>query len=196
MRAVKNRTKIAFVLLVMLLLAAFPKAWAEEIGSITIRLQWQGAPLPGGSVKLYRVEGWELSPAPPFSPEQARALAAYAQANGIAGREEIPDSGGAVVFTGLKPGAYLLVQEETSEGFLPFEPFLVLLPCPVEDSLLYDVDASPKCAPRPMEPGTPPGLPQTGQINWPVPVLGGAGLMLLAAGVVMCFGGRRRGDGT
>ena len=29
------------------------------------------------------------------------------------------------------------------------------------------------------------GLPQTGQLNWPVPVLAGLGTLFLAAGVIL-----------
>ncbi|MDD5931112.1 MAG: SpaA isopeptide-forming pilin-related protein [Oscillospiraceae bacterium] len=38
----------------------------------------------------------------------------------------------------------------------------------------------------PQEPGKPT-LPQTGQLNWPVPVLAAAGLGLFAAGWALCF---------
>ena len=62
----------------------------------------------------------------------------------------------------------------------------------------YDIDAAGKFKPTP-KPDTPdkpntPGshLPQTGQLNWPVPVLAGAGLVLFALGWWLCFGQRKR----
>lgn len=36
-----------------------------------------------------------------------------------------------------------------------------------------------------------PKLPQTGQLNWPVPVMAAAGLTLFAVGWVLCFGRRK-----
>lgn len=38
----------------------------------------------------------------------------------------------------------------------------------------------------------PSELPQTGQLNWPIPVLSGLGLMLCALGVVFCAGRRKK----
>ena len=55
---------------------------------------------------------------------------------------------------------------------------------PLADSTgwIYDVDASPKVgATVPSTPDTP-SLPQTGQLNWPVPVLACSGILLFAAG--------------
>lgn len=57
---------------------------------------------------------------------------------------------------------------------------------------VYDVDAHPKAGTSSRKTTqTPPtqevlsALPQTGQLNWPVPVLAVTGAVLVAAGVVL-----------
>ena len=45
--------------------------------------------------------------------------------------------------------------------------------------------------PPPSEPDGP-DLPQTGQLNWPVPVLAVLGMLLVTAGVVLCTTEKRR----
>ena len=57
---------------------------------------------------------------------------------------------------------------------------------------VYDVDAQPKAGTSSRKTTqTPPtqevlsALPQTGQLNWPVPVLAVTGAVLVAAGVVL-----------
>ena len=48
-----------------------------------------------------------------------------------------------------------------------------------------DNPVSPENPDNPVSPSTPdkPVLPQTGQLNWPVPVLAGGGIALVAAGL-------------
>ena len=89
------------------------------------------------------------------------------------------DANGQVTFDALEPGLYLLVQNETVEGYLPAAPFLVFLPLLEDRAYVYNVDASPKVeiktaataepTPKPTTPDTK--LPQTGQLNWPIPFL-------------------------
>ena len=81
------------------------------------------------------------------------------------------------------------------------EPFLVSVPMEENGSYIYDVDASPKVelAKLPVEPSKPeqpelPGgskLPQTGQLNWLIPLLVVSGLCLLSAGWLLLFGKRK-----
>lgn len=138
------------------------------------------------------------------SAELAARLAAYAEGQGLAGEEVAVGAGGTVSFDGLEPGLYLLVQTEASEGFEPADPFLVGVPMLEDGSYVYDVDASPKVAlteaeepegPAAEDPGeqTPADetLPQTGQLNWPIPVLAAGGLALFGAGVALRAGSRR-----
>lgn len=129
------------------------------------------------------------------SEKLSSGLAVYAEHKGL--RQTIQSIGadGSVSFTGMKTGLYLIVQESATEGYHDVSPFLVSIPMQSGEEWVYDVDASPKAEFRdvkmPTQPGTPtqqrsPGagakLPQTGQFNWPVPVLAVAGILLYAFG--------------
>ena len=118
------------------------------------------------------------------------------------------DAKGHVGYTDLSAGLYLLVQTKASDGYEKIESFLVSVPFKIEDEWVYDVEASPKMetittvkphAPKPgtSKPDTPVSntpktwtkseevgnrLPQTGQLDWPIPILSIAGLLLFSAG--------------
>lgn len=145
------------------------------------------------------------------SPDTAAALQKYAETNKIAASQTAVNSTGIVRFLDLTPGLYLVVQTTASAGFAPISPFLISVPWydETEDEFLYDVSGtsklelrpegstkptpSPKPTPRPGTPdgGRTPGLPKTGQLNWPIPVLAVLGLVFCVFGVVLCAGKRR-----
>lgn len=137
---------------------------------------------------------------------QLRAIAPDAQLQ--------TDADGICTFQGLTAGLYLVAGADVvlPEGSYLCAPFLVGLPGVDEAGTgrVWDVTAVTKDAFRPAEPDTPsppdpvepsepdvpdvpdvpdtPGgdrLPQTGQLNWPVPVLAGAGLVLFLAGLLL-----------
>lgn len=134
----------------------------------------------------------------------AAGLADYTTANGIAGEGVTIGSDGTAAADGLALGLYLVMQDQPAEGYEPIAPFLVSVPMWDETAgaYLYTVDAAPKlggltktppaATPAPAKPdaGDPDTvtttaaatLPQTGQLNWPVPVLTLAGLLLMLAG--------------
>lgn len=144
----------------------------------------------------------------------AGKLAEYVDKNNIKGVVSSVGSDGTVSFDDLVPGVYLVTQQKAAKGFLAVKPFLVSIPERLsQEGWVYDVDASPKVEPdkgkeepgkpdKPRKPSSPnenPGssvppipatvsvkLPQTGQLNWPVPVLSIAGLILFAVGWRMC----------
>lgn len=141
------------------------------------------------------------------SRETAQTIADYTAANAVAGVTAEIAGDGTVVFADLELGLYLLVQETPAEGFSPVSPFLVSVPTYRSGSYIYDVNATPKVdlepAPtvptEPTEPSKPtkptdPELPQTGQNNWPVPVLAVAGLSFFALGVYLWANGRKHGN--
>lgn len=122
----------------------------------------------------------------------AASLEQYVSDNGMTGKE-LKISGGAVVFSDLKPGLYLIVQNEAADGYKAAAPFLVSVPLYENGTYVYEVDASPKMsilteepAPEipdePSEPVTDRTLPQTGQLNWPVPALAMLGMCIFVAG--------------
>lgn len=142
------------------------------------------------------------------SPELAEDLAEYAREHNIAGQTKSIGIDGSVTFDGLTPGLYLLVQHVPAIGYYTVNPFLVSIPHLEDGEYNYHVDASPKVEPEPVIPTTPspstpdtpttpsvpeqPGLPDTGQLNWPIPVMALLGLTLFIIGWALCF--RKRDD--
>lgn len=147
------------------------------------------------------------------SAELAAGLVKYAQANHLAGVTVSLEKDGTASFTDLKLGLYLLVQNQPAEGYYAVNPFLVAVPAKEGEAYFYDVNATPKMgqlvkAPEetkteetkpeeqpdvpPVTPVPAPTLPQTGQLNWPVPVLAILGLLLFAIGWVLRVTGERK----
>lgn len=140
------------------------------------------------------------------SAQLADDLARYAERNSIVGTNKEVDQNANIAFTDLDLGLYLLVQEQAAEGYSNVSPFLVSVPMQENGAYVYDVDASPKVelekVTEPDTPDTPPDtpdtptnpggkLPQTGQLNWPIPVLVACGLGLFIIGWWMRFGGKK-----
>lgn len=105
---------------------------------------------------------------------------------------------GKATFTGLSTGLYLIVQNKAADGFSKMGAFLVSVPYMENGEYKYHVTASIKSElerePEPTEPeptDPPPGLPQTGQLNWPIPLMVVAGLGFFAVGWALCFGKKR-----
>lgn len=184
-----------------------------KTGSITIRIEDGGDGVSGGTIKLYRVAeiteddgNFAFALTEAYLPSGvslenlndasvAQALADFAAKNKMQGISAEVDEYGMVKFTGLELGLYLVVQQEAAPGYYPITPFLMALPLYENGVYNYDVDASPKVqierAPEPTVPETKPDdpkLPQTGQLNWPVPVLAVSGLALFVLGWALCFG--------
>ena len=103
------------------------------------------------------------------------------------------DQDGKVIFGNVDPGLYLVMQKKAADGWSCISPFLISVPNMQDGVYVYDVDASPKIELKPTErppetpPNTPPEppLPQTGQLNWPIPLMAAAGLCLLLLGSVL-----------
>lgn len=149
--------------------------------------------------------GADLSDA--SSTELPEKLSTYAAQKKLSGRTvEIADNGKAAAGD-LDLGLYLVVQSKAANGYQPVAPFLVSVPMYEEGAFVYDVDATPKmraltaatpsptpaASPKPSTP-TGPTLPQTGQLNWPVPVMAVLGLCLFLAGWALRYGKKERPD--
>jgi len=122
----------------------------------------------------------------------------------------VPVEKGRAVFEELTPGLYLVNQEKACEGFAPINPFLISLPQWENGRYVYDLTAQPKVSLEPLPPETTkptepketkpgdstepaetepvPALPQTGQLNWPIPVMAATGLALFTLGWYLCYG--------
>ena len=140
----------------------------------------------------------------------ARRLSAYTSSM-EADRTATIENGEAA-FTGLRPGLYLIVMTKADSTGAKVTPFLMSVP---DESGNCNIKAQPKpeieprttplptpvptLTPPPLPSLTPPAptpapeptgkpgeLPYTGQLWWPVPVLLAAGILLVAAGIVIC----------
>ena len=107
-------------------------------------------------------------------------------------------------------GLYLVWQNnsDATKGYFPIAPFLISIPRMEDGQYIYDVVSKPKvpitsettptCTTKPTKPTkptTPPHLPQTGQLNWPVPVMASAGFVMIALGLTI-YGRKRPDDET
>ncbi len=128
----------------------------------------------------------------------AASLADYAENNGVDGTEETIGTDGTVTFEDLTLGVYLIVQTTKSTGYYTMDAFLVSLPMAEDGEWVYVVDASPKVAiyteTETSTEESPETLPQTGQLNWPVPILAASGLVLFAIGWYLSMTSKRKAD--
>lgn len=189
-------------------------------GSIKITLSDGGKAISGGSFTIYRVAGIRENNGDYYfeltgdfaesgvslknveSARTAKKLANYAETEELKGTKKSVGEDGKVKFSGFRTGLYLVVQEENAEGYFKVDPFLVSVPFLEDGVYLYDVNASPKLELEKVPGRTPshdPGpkkttvtgfLPQTGQLNWPIPFLVIAGLGLFGMGWMLRFGKR------
>ena len=89
-------------------------------------------------------------------------------------------------FASLKAGLYLIVMTKEDDTGATITPFMMSLPDANDN---YDIYARPKPEIEPPAPEPPDGgLPQTGQLWWPVPILLIVGIILIGGG----FFGRRK----
>lgn len=187
-----------------------------ENGSITVTMDWNGTKLNDGKLSICRVaeikwDGEQYS----FIPVDALKAEALSLANPmdaqLAQKMELlvkekkltvitaPIQDGEAVFSDLQPGLYLVMQEkeDAAKGFAPIAPYLISVPKRENGWYYSNVEADPKVpletAPTEPEPTKPNDskLPQTGQLNWPVPLMTMGGLTLFVFGWYLCFGGRR-----
>lgn len=227
------------LLICMMFYAACTTSYAQDIpnlshsGSISITLYYGDEPVSGGNLVCYRAgdveenngsydfkltadfSGSRVPIDDIFSADTAEKLAQWTQKDNLSGKSAKIDDQGHTVFTGLKPGLYLLEQDKASKKYYGVEPFLVSVPMNENGTYIYDVEASPKVElagssepdtpvkpedpTKPNEPKDPikpneskdPAksrdsvLPQTGQLNWPVPIMCVSGLMLLTVGLLL-----------
>lgn len=225
----KRKGILILVLCVMLCVSAFAQdtIQMDAVGSISLTLNVNDKPVPGGEVTLYHVgdidaadDAYTIHYSEDFtgctvsltgdllSEQLAHNIWEYALENDIDGIDATVDPQGKVVFDDLPVGLYLLCQteEQARDGYLPMNPFLISVPFMTEDGYVYDVVADPKCtldtgtttppSPTPTPPSGGGRIPDTGQDNWPVPVLAISGLLIFALGWAMRFSGRNSKDET
>lgn len=209
---------LIFVLLYAMSVTAFAHEVPDpdRTGSISLTFAYQGMAVPGGTVTAYRVGeiaendgNYDFAFSPEFAGSGvdlsdlsaaglARALADYAGEQALTGTGADIGDDGTAIFPDLEPGLYLIIQTKAADGYEAVSPFLVSVPMNENGTYLYDVDATPKMdtiteTPDEPEPTPAPGpnLPQTGQLNWPVPVMAVLGLCLLLFGWALRYGAKK-----
>lgn len=122
--------------------------WGREGGSVT--LFQVGEPISGGYMLRKEFGGGVIPEKDAASQVLAQWLWDHVEYEGWA----LPgEDGGVAEFQQLEEGLYLIVQNRAPEGYYPFSPFLVELPCQGQ----WHVQAVPKMQQYPTE------LPPTGQ---------------------------------
>ena len=213
----------AVILMVLSLMAALPvAAYAREVpdlnhsGSISLTLTCSGTPVTGGTFQLWRVGNakeddgdFSFEKTEDFSDytgtldeigraETAEKLANFVSQKDIEAAASAGNTAGGIFFGELQTGLYLIEQTEAADGYEKISPFLVSIPQEENGQYIYEVNATPKMealVPTPATPGSPDQrLPQTGQLNWPVPVLACAGMLLFGMGWALNRTGKRKNE--
>lgn len=192
-----------------------PALAAEQIGSLTLRCtvkkEGKTIPLSGDTYALVQIADAQVSvggeiaytirPAykafdcdwPSLATSQLRTQAVALEAETRRHPEEwttgVTDLKGTAQFSELPPGLYLVMRTAAAAQNSRYvsKPFLVSVPERVEDAVLYDVVSTPKFGweEKPNPTPTPPNLPQTGQLWWPVPLLFLTGVEMIAIGLYL-----------
>ena len=104
---------------------------------------------------------------------------------------------GKATFTGLSTGLYLMIQEQAAPDFSKLDAFLVSIPYQENGEYRYHVIAAVKSEieqepeTEPSTEPTIPDIPQTGQLNWPVPIMAASGLACFVIGWLLYFDKKR-----
>ena len=193
--------------------AAHPVPDLSQNGSLTFIMDLDEQRLDGGNLNLYRVgdiaeddgnyffrliDDRELTQDSDLDLLLAQEMLTLAKEMDL---EKItaPIQEGTAVFEDLPNGLYVVWQDDAdaTKGFSPIQPFLISVPRFQEGEYVLDVVAEPKvpletAPPETTVPTTPDEqLPQTGQLNWPVPVLALSGAVLLILGFLLRAWGKK-----
>lgn len=196
--------------------AAHPAPDLTDNGSLTFLMELDGVPLDDGKLNLYKVgeitdedgnfffrliDGRKIFLSEEIDQILAEEMLTLAKSAGLT-KLSVTIEEGKAVFTDLPVGLYVVWQDavDATEGLSAIQPFLISVPRFQNGTYELDVLAKPKNAPEavPTEPTTPPStttpdeeLPQTGQLNWPVPAMALAGALLFVFGWILCIREKR-----
>ena len=216
----KKRISVLLVCLLLLMSmavtahATHPVPNLEDPGSLTLLMDVDGEPLNSGKLNIYRVgditeeDGnyfFTLMDGTKVTTDAQVTLELAAQMLNLAKEQQLiariaPVEEGRAEFHDLDNGLYVVWQAtaDACESFSPISPFLISVPRYANGEYTLDVVAEPK-VPFETEPSTtppdtpppPPYLPQTGQLNWPIPALALAGSLLMIIGFIICASKRK-----
>lgn len=170
--------------------AVYRVADVSQYGSFTLLPQYTGSKAAVNQLTQDAAIDWRKAAQHLRTWTQNHAISADAQKN--------TDKNGTVTFSQLRAGLYLVVGSDAKSKGKTYcsAPFLVSVPELTENQTAwqYDVTANPKSEPehttqpedKPKD-DTPPkkpkkNLPDTGILQWPIPVLAGSGLALMLIG--------------
>lgn len=131
----------------------------------------------------------------------ALRLASCAREQKIGGTVAAIDDNGKAEFANVKPGLYLVVQEQAAEGYYCVSPFLVSIPQQENGYYFYDVNATPKVellnrkpeTPVPSSPDAPAGnTPRTGDNSNPIVWMAVLGISAFGFAGILIVGMKRR----
>ena len=126
-------------------------------GSISVTMHYQGDPVSGGELTLYRVGdiieedgNYSFTPTAQILPsgvsfekvhayETAKKLASFVKKEKLAGTTVRINSKGTANFEDIDPGLYLLMQNKAAQGYACINPFLVSVPMRTGDDYMYHV---------------------------------------------------------
>ncbi len=186
-------------------------------GTLTISMEKEGKAVPGGEFEIYRIANAAVSNGclkyvlandfkdcgisfdNPESDKFASKLEKYIKSNKISGIRKTVDNDGIAKFGKLGAGMYFVMQNEAAKGYDKANSFTVSLPDYEDGKYNYTVKANPKFSfsssknkttPTTIKPSKPtePKLPQTGQLNLPIPILTASGLCMFVVGLVIRCG--------
>lgn len=146
----KVRSHIGGIILVALLLGLTTVPVYAAEGKITVRMEYEGSALNGGTLKLYRVGDAILKDGsyvpellPPYSESGvvlsveelnkngkkiAETLLKFAEENQLSQETSAQVLAGRAEFDSLRYGFYLVAQEKETLGYSNMSPFAVVLP--------------------------------------------------------------------
>lgn len=176
-------------------------------GSITFTLTHDGKPVSGGTWTIYRAADisyedgnliWVTTPE--FTPYgydfntidltgPCDGLRSLIELYNIQGETKYVGNDGKITFDNLTPGLYYISQWQNAPGFYRAEAFFANVPFFNGEEYIYDVVATPKTrmypegiVTPPPTPPTPPKIPNTGIMQWHIPVLAFCGIAMFIFG--------------
>lgn len=170
--------------------AVYRVADVSQYGSFTLLPQYTGSKAAVSQLTQDAAIDWRKA---------AQQLRAWTKNNAIsADAQKNTDKNGTATFSQLTTGLYLVVGSDAQSNGKKYctSPFLVSVPELTENQTAwqYDVTANPKSEPEhTKQPEDKPkddtptkkpkkNLPDTGILQWPIPVLAGSGLALMLIG--------------
>ncbi len=182
---------VALLVLMSTVMCAFAAAPDfDRKCSITFTMAYNGEPISGGSLKMFRIAGYAymdysfgyvwvpeladagLSFTDAGTEEFARRVFMLVESRSLPAVQKLIGKDGTVMFGNLDTGLYVVYQTEPAKGFEPINAFCVSMPLPYGDDgdYVYDIQASPKPRPLKPDPTTPTDdTPPTGGSPTTVP---------------------------